>query len=148
MSKPPLILSSGFLLTNVQPLRIQNFRASASTGALHFCLGNTRRWRVCWSADSADSVRWVRNKPLCSAGKPNQSRPCNTCPVTVIFQRPRWSWGRGASQRFYQQGFAAFKYAESPMTLAGNNHVFGLFWSVSLRKTLAWVLAWMVSFVK
>lgn len=38
MSKPPLILSPGFLLSNTQSPSIQNFRASASTGALHFSL--------------------------------------------------------------------------------------------------------------
>lgn len=37
---------------------------------------------------------------------------------------------------------------QESVTVAGDNHVFGLFWSVSLRKTLAWMLAWMVSFVK
>ena len=83
MSKPPLILSLGFFLSNVQPLRTENFRASTSAGALHFCLGNAWCRRVCWSADSTDSVTWVRNKPLSSAGKPNQSRPCSTCLVTV-----------------------------------------------------------------
>lgn len=148
MSKPPLILSPGVLLSNLRPLRIQNFRAKRRSSAFllgkHMALKSLLVSRWHWLLlDGLETNRLVLWGSLISPDPVMRARW-----QLSYFSVSKMKLGQRSRSACLSARIRGIRICRESVTLAGDSQVFGLFWSMSLRKTLAWVLAWMVSFAK